>query len=70
MHHTIATGNVIAKEAAGDYARRTFDPRWHPVIDKALAYRHNEPVRPSWNSRSPLAEHCQLRPTLAAARAR
>jgi hypothetical protein len=38
LHHTIATGDVISKEAAGEYARATFDERWHPIVDEALAY--------------------------------
>jgi aminoglycoside adenylyltransferase-like protein/nucleotidyltransferase-like protein len=45
MHHTIATGNVIPKEAAGEYAHATFAPRWHPLIDEALAYRRDQPIR-------------------------
>jgi hypothetical protein len=45
MHHTIATGNVIAKETAGDYALDTFALRWHPLIDEALAYRRDQPIR-------------------------
>lgn len=45
MHHTIATGNVIAKETAGDHALATFTPRWRPLIDEALAYRRDQPVR-------------------------
>jgi hypothetical protein len=45
MHHTIATGDVVAKEAAGEYARATFGERWHPIVDEALAYRHDRPVR-------------------------
>jgi hypothetical protein len=44
MHHTIATGNIIAKESAGDYALATFASRWHPVIDEALAYRRDQPI--------------------------
>jgi Nucleotidyltransferase domain len=54
LHHTVATGEVIGKEAAGEYARATFDERWHPVIDEALAYRRDEPIRPharSWTAR-------------------
>ena len=42
LHCTIATGDVISKEAAGDYARMTFDREWHPIIDDALAYWRQE----------------------------
>ena len=43
LHHTIATGDVISKEAAAVYARDTFGPEHHPVIDEALAYWRSEP---------------------------
>ena len=45
LHHTIATGDVISKEAAGEYALDVFDARWHPVIYEALAYVRMEPNR-------------------------
>jgi hypothetical protein len=44
LHHTIATGAVLTKEAAGAYARDTFSPAWHPVLDAALALRAGAPV--------------------------
>jgi len=47
LHHTIATGRVISKEAAGAYARDVFPPVWHPLLDEALAYRHHH-VNPSF----------------------
>lgn len=43
LHHTIATGEVISKEAAAEYARDTFGPEHHPVIDEALAYWREQP---------------------------
>lgn len=43
LHHTIATGEVISKEAAGEYAKDTFGAEWHPVLDEALAYWREEP---------------------------
>ena len=45
MHHTVATGKVIAKEAAGEYALDTFAARWHPLIRTALAIRAGERAR-------------------------
>jgi hypothetical protein len=39
LHHTIVTGEVISKEAAGEYALETFGARWEPLIRSALAYR-------------------------------
>jgi hypothetical protein len=48
MHHTVATGNVISKEAAGDYALATFAERWHPLIEDALARRLSQRRRGRW----------------------
>jgi len=45
LHYTIATGGVISKEAAGEYALDVFPPRWHPLIGEALAYWRHEPAR-------------------------
>jgi hypothetical protein len=42
MHCTITTGAVISKEDAGAYALDTFDARWHPLVETALAYRRGE----------------------------
>jgi len=42
LHHTIATGDVISKEAAGGYALDMFDRRWHPLVRDALAYWRRE----------------------------
>jgi hypothetical protein len=46
LHATITTGEVLSKEAAGEYALENFDPRWHPVIHEGLAYWREEPPRP------------------------
>jgi hypothetical protein len=46
LHATIATGDVISKEAAGEYALATFDARWHPIVREGLAYWREEPARP------------------------
>ncbi len=43
LHHTVATGDVVAKEEAGTYALDTFDRRWHPLIREAIAYRDGRP---------------------------
>ncbi len=42
MHATISTGEVIAKERAGEYALETFGARWQPIIDEALSYWRDE----------------------------
>ena len=43
LHHTIATGEVISKEAAGEYALEAFGPEWHPLLREALAYWREQP---------------------------
>jgi len=49
LHHTLATGDVISKEAAGEYARETFDRRWRPIIEEGLAYWRGEPADPTFH---------------------
>lgn len=44
LHHTIATGEVISKEAAGEYALDVFDRRWHPIVAEGLRYWRGEPA--------------------------
>jgi len=43
IHHTIATGEIISKEAAARYALATFPSRWHRVAEEALRIRRAEP---------------------------
>jgi hypothetical protein len=43
LHCTIATGEVVSKEAAGDYALATFGDRWRPLVEEAVAYRLDRP---------------------------
>jgi Domain of unknown function (DUF4111) len=43
LHRTIATGDIVSKEAAGEYALETFSSKWHPLIREALAYLREEP---------------------------
>lgn len=38
LHYTIATGRVVSKATAGEYALDTFDDRWHPLIRHALTW--------------------------------
>jgi hypothetical protein len=44
MHHTVATGSIVSKEHAGEYALDTFGSEWHPIIGEALAYVRGEPA--------------------------
>jgi hypothetical protein len=38
VHYTLATGEIASKLQAGRYALRTFDDRWHGLIEEALDY--------------------------------
>ncbi|SDD11200.1 aminoglycoside adenylyltransferase domain-containing protein [Actinokineospora iranica] len=44
LHRTIATGEIVSKEDAGEYALDVFASRWRPLIRAALAYRRGEPA--------------------------
>ena len=50
LYHTIATGEVISKERAGDYALSVFESEWHSIIEEGLAYRTGAPVGRSFGS--------------------
>ncbi|PXX60228.1 hypothetical protein DFR70_11068 [Nocardia tenerifensis] len=39
LHHLLATGTMTSKTGAGRYARKTFEPRWHRIIDESLHLR-------------------------------
>lgn len=42
LHCTITTGQVVSKEAAGEYALAEFAPHWRPLVNEALAYWREE----------------------------
>jgi hypothetical protein len=39
LHHLLATDTMTSKSGAGRYARRTFGPRWHRIVDESLSLR-------------------------------
>jgi hypothetical protein len=43
LHRTIASGDIVSKEAAGEYALSVFSSEWHPLIREALAYLREGP---------------------------
>ena len=51
LHYTVATGEVISKEAAGRYALERFGTRWRAVIEEALAYWSRSPGGPTLTPR-------------------
>jgi hypothetical protein len=44
LHCTIATGEVVSKIAAGEYALDVFEARWRPILAEGLAHRRGEPL--------------------------
>ncbi|WP_440063596.1 nucleotidyltransferase domain-containing protein [Streptosporangium sp. OZ121] len=43
LHHTLAAGEVTSKTAAGEYALKVFDERWHRIIREGLRLRAGGP---------------------------
>ncbi len=45
LHYTLATGRIASKAAAGEYALKTFDPRWERIVAECLRIRlgHGKP---------------------------
>jgi Domain of unknown function (DUF4111) len=38
-HRAIATGEAVSKTAAGEYAHKAFDAKWHRIVDECLRVR-------------------------------
>ncbi len=51
LHYTIATGEIATKEAAAHYAFDVFEPRWHGLIEDALAFRRGKPPSAQYRRR-------------------
>ncbi len=43
LHYTLATDEIATKETAARYAIEVFAPRWHGLIEDAIAYWRSEP---------------------------
>jgi hypothetical protein len=39
--YVLASGTVASKRVAAEWAKRALDPAWTPLIDRALAWRHD-----------------------------
>ena len=52
MHATVATGAVISKEAACEYALERFEEEWHPIVNEALAFLRGEPANRAFRERA------------------
>lgn len=46
LHYSIATGQVIGKKTAGEYALDTFGSEWHPIIDIGIRWWHRTLTEP------------------------
>jgi hypothetical protein len=42
LHYTLATGEIASKEGAAQHALAVFEPRWHPLIEDAVAFWRDE----------------------------
>lgn len=51
LHHTVATGGIVSKGQAGEYALDVFDTEWHPIVNEALAYWRRQPADPMFKDR-------------------
>ncbi len=51
LHHTLATGEIVSKEAAGEYALETFGPEWRAVVEDALAFWRGTPPSAAYRRR-------------------
>jgi hypothetical protein len=51
MHCTLATGEIVSKERACEYALDTFDAEWHPIIRDAVGHLRNEQSDPAFRDR-------------------
>jgi hypothetical protein len=52
LHHTIATGGIVTKEQAGDYALDVFDREWHPIIRDAVGFHRGTKPDPAFRDRT------------------
>jgi hypothetical protein len=52
LHHTIATGGIVTKEGAADYALRVFDKEWHPIVREAVRFHRSGRPDPALGNRS------------------
>jgi hypothetical protein len=51
LHYTLTTGRITSKTGAGLYARETFGPEWHRIVDECLRLRRGEPGPSRYRSR-------------------
>lgn len=51
LHYTLATGAIISKGGAAEYALAAFDARWHPIIFEAQRIRNRDSSLTSYTDR-------------------
>lgn len=65
LHATIATGEIVSKTGAGDYALRTFPDSWHLIVREALDIRGNPERKKSLYRRDVLGRRKEARDYVA-----
>jgi Domain of unknown function (DUF4111) len=53
LHYSVATGEITSKTGGGEYALKTFEPRWEKIVREALRIRRGEGNKSLY--RTPLA---------------
>jgi hypothetical protein len=51
LHYTLATGDIVDKETAGEYALEAFGAEWRAVVEDALAFWRGQPPAASYRRR-------------------
>ncbi len=46
LHSTLATGEIVSKHGAGNYALEVFPPCWSPIIEEAIRVRERRDPAP------------------------
>jgi predicted nucleotidyltransferase len=62
LHATLATGGIVSKRGAGDYALDRFGPEWRPIVEEAIRIRERQA---GGRYRSPLRRRREMRAYMA-----
>jgi hypothetical protein len=62
LHATLATGDIISKRGAGDYALDRFGGEWYEIVEEAIRIRERHP---GGRYRSPLRRREAMRAFMA-----
>lgn len=62
LHATLATGTIVSKRGAGDYALNQFGREWRPIVEEAIQIRERAP---GGHYHSPLRRRREMRAYVA-----